>query len=89
MITEKWFDCYGAEIKDGDVIVDIHSGKHERVYECHAVDDPDTLRLGINASNEKFLELHPFWPREIYPFSEFGYRTVKGKKCLLDYRKEA
>lgn len=83
----RWFDCNGAEIHDGDTIRDTDTGKEELVYECHPAGRPDELSLGINASNERFLELHPECSREIYPFSGFFYTFKDGERHLLNYEK--
>lgn len=86
-MSKRWFDCNGIELHDGDIIRDVNSGREERVYACHPKDDPDNVSLGVNASNEAFLELHPGWEREIYPFDEFYYTTKEGKTCLVDFEK--
>lgn len=83
----KWFDRNGVELHRGDTVRDINSGKKELVYACHPSHDSDAESLGLNASNERFLELHPTWPREIYPFSTFDYRVVNGERRLQDYEK--
>ena len=87
MSRAKWFDCNGVELTDGDVIRHIYSDEEELVYECHPVDDPEGLSLGINASNEDFLRLHPNWVREIYPFSNFPHKVVNGQRWLKEYEK--
>ena len=86
-MINRWFDRNGVELHDGDTIKEVSTGKLERVYACHPAGEPDALDLGINASNEKFLELHPSWTREIYPFNDFAYDIVDGKSCLIDYEK--
>lgn len=83
----RWFDRNGVELHDGDIIVDVHSGQEELVYECHPAGYPDDTSLGINASNERFLELHPECSREIYPFSNFSSKLVNGQRRLSDYEK--
>lgn len=87
MSKMRWFDRNGVELHEGDTVRDVDSGKEELVYECHPTDYPEDVSLGLNASNEKFLELHPTWPREIYPFSNFGYEVVNGQRWLKDYEK--
>lgn len=88
MIRIKWFDRNGVQILEGDTVRDMETGKEELVYECHPQDYPDQLSLGVNASNEKFLELHPTWPREIYPFSNFAHTMDGNGDCTLrDYEK--
>ena len=86
-MSQKWFDCHGQELKAGDRVREVNTGKVELVYACHPAGEPNDLSLGLNASNEKFLELHPGWPREIYPFSEFICTERDGKRCLVDYEK--
>ena len=87
MRKERWFDRNGVELDDGDTVREVNSGREELVYECHPAGYPEELSLGLNASNEVFLELHPGWAREIYPFSEFEYKVRDGKRCLVDYEK--
>ena len=83
----RWFDCHGVELHEGDKVRNINSGKEELVYACQSQTGPDEVNLGLNASNEKFLELHPNWPREIYPFDNFSYCSKNGERHLLDYEK--
>lgn len=87
MSKQRWFDRNGVELSDGDTVREINSGKEELVYACHPDGYPDELSLGLNASNERFLELHPAWHREIYPFSNFSYKMVNGERRLQDYEK--
>lgn len=82
-----WYDRNGVLLVDGDIVREVDTGEEELVYECHPNGYPDQLSLGINASNERFLELHPEWSREIYPFSNFSYKFVDGKRCLTNYEK--
>ena len=74
MSKTRWFDRNGVELFEGDTIRNVYDGKEERVYACHPSGNPDDVSLGINASNEAFLKLHPEWPREIYPFTNFAYK---------------
>ena len=87
MSNVRWFDCRGAELHEGDKIRDIDTGKVELVYACHPAGRPNELSLGINASNEKFLEHHPEFSREIYPFSGLFYQIVGGQRRLVCYEK--
>lgn len=87
MNKQIWFDRNGVELHEGDTIRDVDSGKEELVYACHPSGRPSELSLGINASNEKFLELHPESSREIYPFSGLFYKIVDGQRHLLSYEK--
>lgn len=84
---EKWFDCNGVELHEGDKVRDTGTGKEERVYVCHPYGQFDDLSLGVNASNDKFLENHPDMPREIYPFIAFPFTVVDGKRVLKDFEK--
>ena len=77
MSKQRWFDRNGVELFEGDTIRNVYSGKEERVYACHPNGDPDNETLGINASNEAFLKLHPECPREVYPFSNFASKLNK------------
>lgn len=88
MSKMRWFDRNGVELHEGDIIRDVDSGKEERVYACHPADCPEGESLGVNASNERWLELHPEYPREIYPFTNFEHLvTVEGHGCVLTYEK--
>ncbi len=79
MSKQRWFDRHGEEIFEGDTIRNVYDGKKERVYACHLQGDPENETLGINASNEAFLKLHPEWPREVYPFTNFASKL--NNKC--------
>ena len=83
----RWFDCNGCELKEGDTVKDIYTGRLDKVYACHPADYPEETSLGLNASNEEFLELHPEWPREVYPFSAFEHKLVDGQRWLTEYEK--
>lgn len=87
MSNTRWFDRNGVEIFNGDTIRNVYSNREELVYACHPADSPQMLSLGINASNESFLRLHPGWPREIYPFSQFSFEFKNGKRLLEEYEK--
>lgn len=84
---QRWFDAVGRELFPGDTVRGIGTGKEELVYECHPDGNPDELNLGLNASNERFLELHPEKSREIYPFDNFAYRWKNGERHLTGYEK--
>lgn len=87
---ERWFDCNGVEIHEGDKIRYIgpdSDGGEELVYACRSDDFSEPESLGLNASNEKWLETHPNCPREIYPFSNFKYSFYHGRRLLRDYEK--
>lgn len=87
MSKTRWFDRNGVELHDGDIVRDVDSGREERVYACHPDGYPDEQSLGLNASNEKWLERHPEWSREIYPFTNFAYKMVNGQRHLAFYEK--
>lgn len=87
MSKQRWFDCNGVELHEGDTVRHAGSSREEQVYACHSVEDPDIETLGVNASNEAFLKQHPEWTREVYPFSNFQYRTVNGERHLVFYEK--
>ena len=87
MSKKRWFDRNGLELKDGDKVRNIFSGKEEPVYACHPDGRPDQLNLGLNATNEEFLKRHPEWPREVYPFDNFEHLLIKGQMRLVDYEK--
>lgn len=83
----RWYDCHGVELHEGDIVRDIDSGKEEPVYACHPKGYPEELNLGLNASNEKWLENHPDWPREVYPFNNFAHTACLDGNHLKDYEK--
>ena len=85
MSRQRWFDRNGEELHEGDTIRNIYDGKTEKVYACHLVGDPNTETLGINASNEAFLKLHPDWPREVYPFTNFASKLNKNCQQELSF----
>ena len=87
MSKQRWFDRNGVEIYEGDIVRNVESGEEELVYACHPSGYPDKLNLGLNASNENFLRLHPGWDREIYPFDTFSYNMVGGERRLQYYEK--
>ncbi len=62
----SYLDRNGSEIKAG-MRLRMEDGSVEMVYETtDGYGNPD---LGINASNEAFLEKHPEWAREYYSLS--------------------
>lgn len=88
MSKQIWFDCHDQELHEGDTVRHLYTSKEEKVYACHPVGCPDELNLGLNASNERYLELHPECSREIYPFNDFAYHTKSsGHRCLIEYEK--
>ena len=64
----QYFDKNGKEIKAGMKIL-MEDGSIEMVYDTE--DQYGNPNLGINASNEEFLKLHPNWAREYYSLSMF------------------
>lgn len=61
---KKYYDRNGKEIKDGMTIKNV-TGEVEKVYSCGDGD------LGLSASNEDYLKVHPEAEIEFYPLSEF------------------
>lgn len=59
----QYFDKDGREIKAGMKLL-MEDGSIEMVYDT--VDSYGKADLGINASNETFLDTHPNWARECY-----------------------
>ena len=70
----QYFDKNGKEIKAGMKIL-MEDGSIEMVYDTE--DQYGNPNLGINASNEAFLELHPNWAREYYPLSNFRVTGIE------------
>lgn len=70
----QYFDKNGKEIKAGMKIL-MDDGSVEMVYDTE--DQYGNPNLGINASNEKFLELHPNWAREYYSLSMFKQSGIE------------
>lgn len=70
----QYFDKNGKEIKAG-MKIHMEDGSIELVHET--VDAYGNPNLGINASNEAFLELHPNWAREYYSLSMFKQSGVE------------
>ena len=88
MSKQRWFDCNDQELHEGDKVRNLYSEEEELVYACHPAGCPDEVNLGLNASNKRFMEAHPEYPREVYPFDNFEYHTrASGHRCLMDYEK--
>lgn len=68
-IILEYRDKNGVVVKPGDVIKFDGDGMTEKVYLAEGT--PDYYDLGINASNELWLENHPWCDRELYPLSNF------------------
>lgn len=70
----NYFDKNGNQIKSG-MDIRMEDGSTERVYETtDAYGNPD---LGISASNEAYLERHPYADREYYSLCNFDLRKVE------------
>ena len=70
----QYFDKNGKEIKAGMKIL-MEDGSVEMVYDTEdAYGNPN---LGINASNEAFLEQHPNWAREYHSLSMFKQSGIE------------
>ena len=70
----QYFDKNGAPIKAG-MTIRMEDGSLERVYDTtDSYGNPD---LGINASNEDYLELHPVASREFYSLCNFDMRYTE------------
>ncbi len=70
----RYYDCDGQEILAG-MHIRMEDGSVEEVFAT--TDAYGNEDLGINASNEAYLELHPFSPREYYPLSNFNLHHVQ------------
>jgi Ni,Fe-hydrogenase III component G len=76
-----YFDKNGNEIRSGMVLRNSR-GEEKKVYECS--DEFGAANLGFLASNPRFLELHPDWPEEYYPLSQFNlaeYEIVRDEEA--------
>ena len=70
----NYFDKNGNQIKAG-MDIRMADGSIEQVYETtDAYGNPD---LGINASNEEYLERHPYASREYYSLCNFDMSEVE------------
>ena len=70
----NYFDKNGNQIKAG-MDIRMADGSFERVYETtDAYGNPD---LGINASNEEYLERNPCACREFYSLCNFDMRYTE------------
>ena len=70
----QYFDKNGKEIKSG-MKIQMEDGSIEMVYDT--VDAYGNPNLGINASNEAFLEAYPNWAREYYSLSMFKQSGIE------------
>lgn len=75
--SPRYLDKNGNEIKAGMRLL-MEDGSIELVYDT--VDGYGNPDLGVNASNEAFLENHPEWAREYYSLSSFN--TAAAEICL-------
>lgn len=69
-----YVDKNGVTIRSGDTLR-FDDGSIEKVY--LAVGTEEEYDLGINASNEAYLELHPEKERELYPLWQFDHREYE------------
>lgn len=70
----KYFDKNGVEIKEG-MTIRMGDGSEEIVYST--TDVYGNTNLGINASNEKYLNKHPYANREYYPLCNFNMNETE------------
>lgn len=70
----NYFDKNGNQIKAG-MDIRMADGSFERVYET--TDAYGNHDLGINASNEEYLERHPYASREYYSLCNFDMSEVE------------
>ena len=70
----NYVDKNGIEITAG-MTIQMADGSHELVYDTQ--DAYGNADLGINASNEEYLERHPFASREYYSLSNFDMSEVE------------
>lgn len=67
----EYVDKHGTLVRPGDIIRFDGDGMTEKVYLAEGT--PEQYDLGINASNEAFLERHPEWTRELYPLHQYNH----------------
>lgn len=67
----QYVDKHGNLVRPGDILRFDGGGMTEKVYLAEGT--PDQYDLGINASNEAFLERHPEWTRELYPLHQYNH----------------
>ena len=70
----KYTDRNGVEIKAG-MTIQMADGSQELVYDTQ--DAYGNADLGINASNEEYLEMHPYASREYYSLCNFDMSEVE------------
>lgn len=72
----KYFDMHGTEIKAG-MFLRLEGGLVEKIYDT--IDTEGNPDLGINASNDAYLERHGLgeYDREFYPLSDFSLRGAE------------
>ena len=71
----QYFDKHGIEIKAGMYVTLGEGCEPDLVHNTvDACGNPD---LGVNASNEAYLERTPFASREFYSLSNFDMREVE------------
>ena len=80
----RYQDKYGNEITEG-MYLRFEDGSVEQVYAWQTGDESD---LGINASNEAYLQAHGLgdFPHELYPLSEFDLSEVEICEPELELR---
>lgn len=78
----KYFDKHGNEIHDG-MFLRMEDGSIEKVYTC---DGYSGLDLGINASNEAYMQRHQIDEcyREYYSLSNFDLSKTELCEPELD-----
>lgn len=81
----QYFDKDGREIKAGMKLL-MEDGSIEMVYDT--VDSYGKADLGINASNETFLDTHPNWARECYSLDDTEAFTPIVSAGIRQYEKE-
>ena len=80
----RYQDKHGNEITEG-MYLRFEDGSVEQVYTWQTGDEND---LGINASNEAYLQAHGLgeFPQELYPLSEFDLSEVEICEPELELR---
>lgn len=82
----RYQDRHGNKITEG-MYLQFEDGRHRPTLHCHP-QTGDESDLGINASNEVYLQAHGLgeFSQELYPLSEFDLSEVEVCEPELELR---